>query len=143
MTVTSTKNVVSSHPCKPETRAKIRAALRGRSTGPRSEETKAKIRATKLGHSRPDVAGARNHWWSPTGRCVTSRGRIHVRIRSNVWRAESRVIMEQALGRRLTSSELVHHINENPLDNRIENLLLVTRPEHNQIHARVRRGEQS
>ena len=48
--------------------------------------------------------------------------------------AVSRLIMEQHLGRKLTSSEIVHHRNENPSDNHIENLEIVTRSEHKKIH---------
>ncbi len=45
-----------------------------------------------------------------------------------------RHIMELHIGRRLLSKEIVHHINENKLDNRIENLQIVSRSEHNRIH---------
>ena len=45
-----------------------------------------------------------------------------------------RKIMERHLGRMLRKDEVVHHINGNPLDNRIENLQVMTQPEHVKLH---------
>lgn len=45
-----------------------------------------------------------------------------------------RYVMEQFIGRKLLSSEIVHHINSNKLDNRIENLIIMTKSEHNILH---------
>lgn len=43
---------------------------------------------------------------------------------TGTWVYEHRYVMEQYLDRKLMSTEVVHHINENPSDNRIENLAL-------------------
>ena len=47
---------------------------------------------------------------------------------------EHRYIMEQYLGRELNKDEIVHHINRNKADNRIENLQVMSRSEHIKIH---------
>lgn len=42
--------------------------------------------------------------------------------------------MEQYLGRKLDRYEVVHHINGNKRDNRIENLQLMSLSEHTRLH---------
>jgi len=49
-------------------------------------------------------------------------------------RREHRIIMEKHLGRKLKKEEIIHHINNNKTDNRIENLMICTRVEHINIH---------
>lgn len=48
---------------------------------------------------------------------------------------EHRIFMEQHIGRKLKSSEVVHHLNGNPLDNRMRNLMLFkTHSDHMKHH---------
>lgn len=47
---------------------------------------------------------------------------------------EHRRIMQEHLGRKLEKWEVVHHINNDPKDNRIENLTIVTPAEHGRLH---------
>lgn len=51
-----------------------------------------------------------------------------------------RFLMEQKIGRKLNRNEHVHHINGNKLDNRIENLMLLSASDHHKLHGRKRTG---
>nr|DAJ46651.1 MAG TPA: HNH endonuclease [Caudoviricetes sp.] len=45
-----------------------------------------------------------------------------------------RILMEEKLGRSLTNDEVVHHIDENPENNNIDNLVVLTKSEHCRLH---------
>lgn len=49
-------------------------------------------------------------------------------------RLEHRSIMEKYIGRKLHTNEVIHHINGNKLDNRLENLQLLSKIEHDKFH---------
>ena len=52
-----------------------------------------------------------------------------------------RLIMEEHLGRKLDANEVVHHINGNTRDNRIENLVVMSRGEHSKLHREKEKAE--
>jgi predicted RNA-binding Zn-ribbon protein involved in translation (DUF1610 family) len=51
-----------------------------------------------------------------------------------------RLVAEQRLGRPLSAGEIVHHIDENPLNNDPANLQITTRAEHTRQHQSEREG---
>lgn len=48
-----------------------------------------------------------------------------------------RKVMEDAIGRKLLSSEIVHHKNGNKKDNRLENLEIMSWGEHTRHHSKI------
>lgn len=53
---------------------------------------------------------------------------------TGVFITRARLIMQEHLGRALDPDEIVHHLNGNPVDDRIENLRIVSRAGHMRIH---------
>lgn len=56
---------------------------------------------------------------------------------SNGWVFEHRILAERRAGRLLRRDEHVHHINEDPLDNRLENLEVLSPREHHRRHSGI------
>jgi len=52
---------------------------------------------------------------------------------------EHRAIIENKIRRKLNKKEIVHHINGDMFDNRIENLKLMTQSEHIKLHLNIKK----
>ncbi|SMB97718.1 Homeodomain-like domain-containing protein [Thermanaeromonas toyohensis ToBE] len=85
-------------------------------------------------HARPGVmARERNPQWK--GGRSRKDGYIVVNVpNSKRYLPEHRIIIEQHLGRKLQSDEIVHHVNERRDDNRLENLVVIKRADHMRLH---------
>jgi hypothetical protein len=73
-----------------------------------------------------------------TGKPFLSHGRWHITGRDGRVYEWSRVVMAGVLGRDLAPDEHVHHVNEDKADDRPENLEVLTPPEHQRRHLKVR-----
>lgn len=89
--------------------------------------------------------------WVPRSRLdtgskrISSQGYIEIKVKkghhlahSLVWAFEHRIIAEQKIGRKLTTEEQVHHINEDRTDNRPENLKVVIGNKGHKVYHRKR-----
>lgn len=75
----------------------------------------------------------------PIGHKRKQGGYWKIKIGVGRWMDEHRHVMEKIIGRPLTKKEVVHHVNGNPLDNRPENLKLMTHSEHKKLHYQIER----
>ena len=50
------------------------------------------------------------------------------------YRPIHRLVMEEHIGRSLSTFEIVHHIDNNKYNNRIDNLKIISREEHTSLH---------
>lgn len=119
-----------------------RLALQGRQYSP---ERRANIRAGRLKNpTRFDIGSttrgkaARNA--VEVGYRRLANGHYQVKCADGRFRYEHRVVWEAAHGP-IPPSILIHHINHDPLDNRLDNLVAFTRSEHMRHHIEERAGD--
>ena len=78
------------------------------------------------------------------GRRISANGYIEIRVKDHPrnrggYVFEHILVMERMIGRYLTKEEVVHHINQNKQDNRVENLMLFqNRKDHAVYHKNLR-----
>lgn len=102
-------------------------------------DSNSRLRTYKHGHRdrirypNPIIKGKEHYNWQG-GRWIDSKGYVHLSIGHHRSRPEHIMIMERQINRSLLPNESVHHVNGIKDDNRVENLQLVTKSEHANIH---------
>ena len=89
--------------------------------------------------NRPNLAelmrGKHGGRWKPIGSERVNNGHIQVKVaEGRRWKYRARAVWEQAFGP-LLRTQIIHHRNGDPFDDRLENLQMVTRAEHARLHA--------
>ena len=131
---------VCSRQCNGKLRAKTLLEHNAKNPPKWTEERKQKARETMIGEKNPawkdGVTYRRKHGNYPSVKYVPCPKEFLPMARQDGWVAEARLIVAHAIGRPLLQTETVHHINHNPLDNRVENLMLFrTNQEHRLFEA--------
>ncbi len=89
-----------------------------------------------------DTSGSNNGMWKG-GKIKDKDGYIMILYKTHPFSrcgyvAEHRLKIEKKIGRYLTKDEIVHHKNEIKNDNRISNLILLNKKEHDKYHTTKR-----
>ena len=100
----------------------------------------------RLGEKRNQYGENNNNWKG--GRIIDGEGYMQIRceghpraIGKGHYVPEQILLIEKQIERYLTEDEIVHHINGNKKDNRIENLKLMKAGEHSSFHRKLEYAE--
>lgn len=123
-----------------ETRNKISKARMGHIAW--NKGTKGIMKAWNKGKKLPQLSREKHFNWKggkiKKGKYYYILKPEHPLCTAGGYIAEHRFIVENYLRRFLDPKEVIHHINENPTDNRIENLILcVNNAEHKKFHCKI------
>ena len=95
--------------------------------------------AWNKGKKCPQWAGNKHGYWKG-GRTTDKYGYVYV-YKPNHPNAihgryvlEHRLVIEKHIGRHLNKEDIVHHINKIKNDNRLDNLVIVSKKDHQRIH---------
>jgi hypothetical protein len=96
------------------------------------------LRAFDLKAQAKYVSGADHYNWIGGKYVKTDRGGYMVKVDDPdykyKYRPEHCVIMEEHIGRKMLPDEVVHHIDGDPFNNDLENLVLLTKEQHDRFH---------
>lgn len=93
----------------------------GKKRKPMSEEGRRNISIAGIGKHSGNKG---SNWKGGIGKHALGYIRVTDKRNKDGRILQHRLVMEKHLGRKLFPREVVHHINENRIDNRIENLML-------------------
>ena len=87
----------------------------------------------RRGHFGPSSTNWRGGTWR-SGEYLKTTCRGHPRADGSGGVFDHVLVAERALSRYLTPDEIVHHVNRDTMDNRPENLMVMTRKDHTELH---------
>ena len=138
------RNSLSNNVISEETRIKISHANTGKRHSEEakrkmSESAKLRERATLDKMHETNLAIGR---YLPLGETRVHNGYVQIKVAHHQgqrnWRPEHRVIMENILGRILERSEHVHHLDGDTLNNKPENLVVLSGQDHSSLNHLIR-----